>query len=93
MSPLADLIGHREPVILGAGVIVTLFGLSSVVNNRTLAAAEASARAPQTPTGAPVDPMTIAMVPTDFTAAPPATPEPGPRKARTGTDDEGVTSQ
>lgn len=84
VSPLADLIGHREPVILGAGVIVALFGVSSLVNNRTLAAEEASARAPQTPTGAPVDPMTIAMAPTDFTAAPPATPAPKrPRKART----------
>ena len=93
VSPLADLIGHREPVILGAGVIVTLFGISSVLNNRTLPAEEETARAPQTPTGAPVDPMTIAMVPTDFTAAPPATPEPGPRKARTGTDEEGVPSQ
>ena len=89
VSPLADLIGHREPVILGAGVVVTLFGMSSLLNNRRLAAEEASARAPQTPTGAPVDPMTIAMAPTDFTAAPPAAPAPkSPRKRRTRTVEE-----
>ena len=94
VSPLADLIGHREPVILGAGVVVTLFGMSSLVNNRTLPADEASARAPQTPTGAPVDPMTIAMAPTDFTAAPPPTPAPkSPRKTRTRAVEKGEPSR
>lgn len=70
VTPLSDLIGHPEPVILGVGMIVTLFALSSVFTNRPSPAVAGTARAPQTPMGAPVDPVTIAMVPTDFTAAP-----------------------
>jgi MFS family permease len=89
VTPVADLIGHREPVILGVGAIVVLFTLSSIFTGREAPALTGTARAPQTPMGAPVDPVTIAMVPTDFTAAPPPNlvttegePAPEPSTAR-----------
>jgi len=76
VGPIADLLG-REAVIFAVGIVVCLFGLLSVVSRRGLTLEEASARAPQTPSGAPVDPMTAATSPTDLgaptsVASPPA---------------------
>jgi MFS family permease len=65
VGPVADLVG-REPVIFVVGIIVSLWGVASVVSRRTGDAA----RAPSTPSGAPVDPMTAAMSPSDFSGQP-----------------------
>ena len=80
VGPIADLLG-REAVIFAVGIIVCLFGMLSVVSRRGLTLQEASARVPQTPSGAPVDPMTAATSPTDFGAA---APVPAAPPARTG---------
>ena len=63
VGPVADLVG-REPVIFVVGIIVSLWGVASVVSRRP----GAPARAPSTPSGAPVDPMTAAMSPNDFSS-------------------------
>ncbi len=65
IGPLADLFG-RQVVIFVVGVIVCLFGLFSLVSRGRLTALEASARSPQTPSGAPVDPMTALTVPSEI---------------------------
>jgi MFS family permease len=64
VGPLADLF-HREPVIAVVGVIICLSGLASVVSHRKLPLVDV-ARAPSTPSGAPVDPMTAAIPPSDL---------------------------
>jgi MFS family permease len=64
VAPVADLVG-REPVILVAGVIVWLSGIASVINRRSLPLAHV-ARAPSASSGAPVDPVTTAMSPSDL---------------------------
>ncbi|MGA3029910.1 MAG: MFS transporter [Candidatus Limnocylindrales bacterium] len=98
VAPLADLVG-REPVILVAGGIVGLSGIASVLNSRSLSFADA-ARAPSTPSGAPVDPMTAATHPSDLggaTVAPtpsaggPARAKPSRRSRRRSLED-GETS-
>jgi hypothetical protein len=61
VGPVADLVG-REPVIFVVGIIVSLWGVASVASRRP----GDLARAPSTPSGAPVDPMTAAMSPNDF---------------------------
>jgi MFS family permease len=63
VGPLSDVF-TREPVILATGVIVSLWGVASVVS-RGVRPGE-SARAPQTPSGAPIDPVTAAVTPNDF---------------------------
>jgi MFS family permease len=63
VGPVADLVG-REPVIFVVGIIVSLWGVASVVSRRP----GDPARAPSTPSGAPVDPMTAAMSPNDFSS-------------------------
>jgi MFS family permease len=84
VAPVADLVG-REPVILVAGGIVFLSGLASVLSSRSLSFEDA-ARAPSTPSGAPVDPMTGATSPSDFTTSAATVPTPAlskpPRRAR-----------
>src|SRR5664280_586367 len=60
---VADIVG-REPVILVTGVIVSLWGVASVASRG--ARPGGKARAPSTPSGAPVDPVTAAVVPHDF---------------------------
>jgi hypothetical protein len=64
LGPVADLVG-REAVILVVGVVVGLWGVSSVVTRGALGPAEVRARANTPPTGASVDPMTVAVVPTE----------------------------
>ena len=64
VGPVADLFG-REPVIAVAGVIICLSGLASVVSHRKLPHIDAN-RAPSTPSGAPLDPMTAAIPPSDL---------------------------
>lgn len=64
VGPVADLFG-REPVIGVLGGIVCLWGLASVVSHRGLPLLD-GARAPSTPSGAPVDPMTAAIPPSDL---------------------------
>jgi MFS family permease len=66
---VADLIGD-EAVILVVGVIVSLWGLASIVSRGGMAPDEAIARAPTTPSGAPVDPMTVVMLPGDLPGTP-----------------------
>ncbi|MGA3056562.1 MAG: MFS transporter [Candidatus Limnocylindrales bacterium] len=56
----ADAVGVPA-VILVVGSIVCLSGLASYVSRGTLLPAEAEARAPSTPSGAPVDPITAAL--------------------------------
>jgi hypothetical protein len=63
VGPVADIVG-REPVILVTGVIVALWGVASVVSRGTRPGE--AARVPQTPSGAPIDPVTAAVVPHDF---------------------------
>ena len=66
VGTLADVVG-REPVILGSGVIVSLWGMASVASRG--ARPGGSARAPSTPSGAPIDPVTAAVAPHDFGTA------------------------
>ncbi len=66
VGPVADVVG-REPVILVTGVIVALWGVASVASRGVRQGK--SARAPQTPSGAPVDPVTAAVAPHDFGTA------------------------
>jgi MFS family permease len=63
VGPVADLVG-REPVILVVGIIVTLWGVASLTS-RGVRSGEA-ARAPQTTSGAPIDPVTAAVAPHGF---------------------------
>jgi MFS family permease len=65
VGPVADLVG-REGVILVVGVFVGLWGIASLVNRGPLLPAELEARASTPPTGAPVDPMTVAVVPAEM---------------------------
>jgi MFS family permease len=69
VGPLADIFG-REPVILVVGVIVGLWGVASIVSRRPGTLGD-MARAPSTPSGAPVDPMTAATSPSDLGVAGP----------------------
>ena len=81
VGPLADIFG-REPVIFVVGLVVCLVGAASIVSRRPGPLGDV-ARAPQTPSGAPVDPMTAATSPSDLgVAAAPATAAPRPRQAR-----------
>jgi MFS family permease len=76
VGPVADLVG-REPVILVVGFIVCLWGAASTVSRRPGPLGDV-ARAPSTPSGAPVDPMTAATSPSDL-GVPPVLPVAGPR--------------
>jgi hypothetical protein len=57
---VADAVGVPA-VILVVGSFVCLWGLASYVSRGALPPAEAEARAPSTPSGAPVDPITAAL--------------------------------
>lgn len=73
VGPVADIVG-REPVILVAGVIVSLWGVASLTSRGVRQGG--SARAPQIPSGAPIDPVTAAVAPHHFgTAVTRSTPE------------------
>jgi MFS family permease len=63
VGPVADVFG-REPVIAVVGGFVCLWGLASVMSHRRSLLADV-ARAPSIPSGAPVDPMTAALTPSD----------------------------
>lgn len=65
VGPVADLVG-REGVILVVGIFVALWGVASVVTRGPLLPEEIEARAGTPPTGAPVDPMTVAIAPTEM---------------------------
>ena len=80
VAPLADLVG-REPVILTAGVIVFSWGVASILSRRS--ALGDDARAPSTPSGAPVDPITAATTPSDLGVAAAASAGPA-RRSRLG---------
>ncbi len=82
VGPVADLVG-REPVILAVGVVVFLWGLASSLSRGYLPL-EDGARAPSTPSGAPVDPMTAATSPSDLglTTPPQQATAKRPRAAR-----------
>jgi MFS family permease len=71
VGPVADAFG-APPVILVTGCLVFLWGLGSLIGRGAIPPEEASARAPSTPTGAPVDPMTAALSHGDMTAGPSA---------------------
>jgi len=90
VGPVADVVG-REPVILVVGIIVSLWGTASVAGRRPQP--HGDARAPSTPSGAPVDPMTAATSPSDFgTASSPASTSPGgARRAKPGRRARGRT--
>jgi hypothetical protein len=79
VAPVADIVG-REPVIMAAGVIVFLWGVASATSGGSLRYQDV-ARAPQTPSGAPVDPVTAAMAPNDLGTVPPITEIPVPAPA------------
>jgi MFS family permease len=64
VGPLADVF-HREPIILVVGVIVCLWGLASILSRGSLAPHD-TGRAPTTPSGAPLDPMTAAIPSSDL---------------------------
>ncbi len=82
VGPVADLVG-REPVILVVGVFVGLWGVASILSRRSLQVPD-DARAPSTPSGAPVDPMTAATQPSDMsgTTVAPTTSAGGPARAK-----------
>jgi MFS family permease len=74
VAPVADAVGV-PPVILVVGIFVCVWGLASYFRRGALLPAEASARAPSTPMGAPVDPMTTALSPNEMAGGPiPMTP-------------------
>jgi MFS family permease len=62
VGPIADMAG-TPAVILSSGVVLALWGLSSFVSRGQLQPLDAFARAPSTPSGAPVDPLTAATSP------------------------------
>jgi MFS family permease len=66
---VADAVGVPA-VILVVGSFVCLWGLASYVSRGSLPPAEAEARAPSTPSGAPVDPITAALSSGDRTLGP-----------------------
>jgi MFS family permease len=78
VGPVADAVGVPL-VILVVGSIVCLWGLGSIIGRGALAPAEASARAPSTPSGAPVDPLTAALSPGDLAVGPVKVAAGGPR--------------
>jgi MFS family permease len=65
VGPIADVVGI-PPVILVVGVITCLWGGASFVSQRD----QSPARAPMTPSGAPVDPLTVAVAPNDMAGGP-----------------------
>lgn len=69
VGPVSDLVG-REPVIFAVGIIVGLWGLASIFSSGSRAS-DNSARAPSTPSGAPVDLLTVAISPSDLGAEQP----------------------
>ncbi len=89
VAPVADLVG-REPVILVAGIIVFAWGLASVFSGRS-SLVEDGARAPSTPSGAPVDPITAATSGSDLVPGVVALAGSGdhPRHAPSPCDDAG----
>jgi hypothetical protein len=80
VGPVADLVG-REPVILVVGAFVCLWGAASIVSRRPVVGDVA--RAPSTPSGAPVDPMTAATSPSDLGVTT-AVPAGSARRSRIG---------
>jgi MFS family permease len=64
VGPIADAFG-LQATIFATGLLVSLFGASSVVSKRSALNLQSDDRVPQTPSGAPVDPMSIAMAPSD----------------------------
>ncbi|MGA2512131.1 MAG: MFS transporter [Candidatus Limnocylindrales bacterium] len=88
VGPVADVVG-RDPVILVVGVIVGMWGTASAVSRRSRASG--AARAPSTPSGAPVDPMTVATSPSDLGI--PAAPAPAPHGAARGPKSGGRGSE
>ena len=67
VGPIADVIGP-SPVFFATAVVVGLWGIGSVIKRGPLSAAEVGARAGSSSSGAPVDPMTAATLPTDLAA-------------------------
>jgi MFS family permease len=65
VGPVADLVG-REGVILVVGIFVSLWGIASAVSRGSMLPEEVEARVGTPPTGAPVDPMTVAIVPPEM---------------------------
>jgi MFS family permease len=65
VGPVADLVG-REGVILVVGIFVGLWGVASVVSRGSMLPEEVEKRVGTPPTGAPVDPMTVAIAPTEM---------------------------
>ena len=55
-----------------AGIVTGLWGVASVVNRGSLQPAEVEARAGSPTTGAPADPITVALSPNDLTGGPAA---------------------
>jgi MFS family permease len=64
VAPVADVVG-QTPVIFVVGTFVCAWGAASFLSRRHLFPEEATARAPMTPSGAPVDPLTVAMLQRD----------------------------
>lgn len=69
VGPVSDLV-TIPPVILAVGMITSLWGLASVVSQRQLGLDLGGARAPMTPSGAPVDPLTVAVLPNQMAGGP-----------------------
>jgi MFS family permease len=69
VGPIADVVGI-PPVILVVGIIVCGWGLASFLSQRHLGPEQATARAPMTPSGAPVDPLTVAVMPNEMAGGP-----------------------
>ena len=69
VGPVADVIGI-PPVILAVGIIVVAWGSASVVSQRERGLDFGGARAPMTPSGAPVDPVTVAVLPNEMAGGP-----------------------
>ncbi len=69
VGPVSDLV-TIPPVILAVGIITSLWGLASVVSQRQLGLDLGGARAPMTPSGAPVDPLTVAVLPNQMAGGP-----------------------
>jgi MFS family permease len=69
VGPVADVVGDST-VILIVGIFVGLWGLASIASRAPMVPSEAIARAPSTPSGAPVDPMTAAMTTSELPVGP-----------------------
>jgi MFS family permease len=85
VGPVADAVGDNA-VILFVGILVTLWGVASIMSRFGAPAPLVEPRAPSGHTGTPVDPITLAVAPNDMGPRPAGSPSTGDPEASSGSD-------